>query len=75
VTALDSGAVAVADHDGCADRADEALASLRTHPLGAGACIAGVVEAEPESLVLLQTAFGGSRVVDMLVGDPLPRIC
>jgi hydrogenase expression/formation protein HypE len=58
-----------------ADRADEALASLRTHPLGAGACIAGVVEAEPESLVLLQTAFGGSRVVDMLVGDPLPRIC
>ena len=58
-----------------ADRADEALASLRTHPLGAGACIVGVVEAEPESLVLLQTAFGGSRVVDMLVGDPLPRIC
>ena len=58
-----------------AGRADEALASLRAHPLGAGACIVGEVEPEPEGLVLLQTAFGGSRVVDMLVGDPLPRIC
>jgi hydrogenase expression/formation protein HypE len=58
-----------------ADRADEALASLRAHPLGSEACIVGEVEPEPEGLVLLQTAFGGSRVVDMLAGDPLPRIC
>ena len=35
----------------------------------------GRVSEEPEGIVLLQTAFGGSRVVDMLVGDPLPRIC
>lgn len=35
----------------------------------------GEVRAEPQGLVLLDTAFGGSRVVDMLVGDPLPRIC
>jgi len=35
----------------------------------------GVVEAEPEGLVLLDTALGGSRIVDVLVGDPLPRIC
>ena len=35
----------------------------------------GEVRAEPAGLVLLDTALGGSRIVDMLVGDPLPRIC
>jgi hydrogenase expression/formation protein HypE len=55
--------------------AGAALAALGTHPLGAEAAIVGEVRAEPEGLVLLDTAFGGSRVVDMLVGDPLPRIC
>jgi len=58
-----------------AGRAEEALALLRAHPLGAEAAIIGEVEPEPKGLVLLQTAFGGSRVVDMLTGDPLPRIC
>jgi hydrogenase expression/formation protein HypE len=57
------------------DRAEDALALLRAHPLGAEAAIVGEVEPEPKGLVLLQTAFGGSRVVDMLAGDPLPRIC
>jgi hydrogenase expression/formation protein HypE len=57
------------------DRADEALALLRANPLGAEAQIVGEVEPEPAGLVLLQTTFGGSRVVDMLTGDPLPRIC
>ena len=57
------------------ERADEALAILRGHPLGAEAAIVGQVFEEPEGVVLLQTAFGGSRIVDMLVGDPLPRIC
>jgi hydrogenase expression/formation protein HypE len=52
-----------------------ALAALRSHPLGADAAIVGEVRPEPEGLVLLDTAFGGTRVVDMLVGDPLPRIC
>jgi len=33
------------------------------------------VVAQPEGVVALRTAFGGSRIVDMLVGDPLPRIC
>jgi hydrogenase expression/formation protein HypE len=56
-------------------RAEEALALLRAHPLGAEAAIVGEIEPEPKGLVLLQTAFGGSRVVDMLTGDPLPRIC
>ncbi len=58
-----------------ADAGDAALALLRSHPLGAGAAIVGEVRAEPAGLVLLETSFGGSRVVDMLVGDPLPRIC
>lgn len=55
--------------------ADEALALLRSHELGAHAVEIGVVEPEPEGLVLLDTALGGSRIVDLLVGDPLPRIC
>jgi hydrogenase expression/formation protein HypE len=57
------------------EAAGEALAVLRAHPLGADAAIVGEVREEPEGFVLLETAFGGSRIVDMLVGDPLPRIC
>ncbi|GAA4213558.1 hydrogenase expression/formation protein HypE [Microbispora amethystogenes] len=57
------------------EAAEEALAALRGHPLGAGAAIIGRVAADPPSLVLLRTAFGGTRIVDVLVGDPLPRIC
>jgi hydrogenase expression/formation protein HypE len=57
------------------DVAEEALAALRAHPLGAEAAFVGEVGAEPEGLVLLETSLGGSRIVDMLVGDPLPRIC
>jgi hydrogenase expression/formation protein HypE len=58
-----------------ADAADEALALLRAHPLGADAVLLGEVRTEPEGLVLLDTTLGGTRIVDMLVGDPLPRIC
>ena len=58
-----------------ADAADDALAALRAHALGRDAVIVGEVREEPEGLVLLDTALGGSRIVDMLVGDPLPRIC
>ena len=54
-------------------RPDAALAALAT-PLGAGDPI-GEVEAEPARVVVLLTSFGGTRIVDMLVGDPLPRIC
>lgn len=54
---------------------DAALAALRSHPAGAGAALVGEIHEEPPGLVLLETAFGGSRVVDMLAGDPLPRIC
>lgn len=58
-----------------AEDAEAALACLRADGLGADAAIIGTVAADPAGMVVLETAFGGSRVVDMLVGDPLPRIC
>jgi hydrogenase expression/formation protein HypE len=63
--------VAVVD----AAQADAALAALRSHPLGRAAAVIGTVKADPPTLVLLKTEFGGTRIVDMLIGDPLPRIC
>jgi hydrogenase expression/formation protein HypE len=56
-------------------QAEDALAALRAHPAGKQASVIGRVAADPAGLVLLTTAFGGTRIVDMLVGDPLPRIC
>jgi hydrogenase expression/formation protein HypE len=56
-------------------QADQALAALRAHPLGTGAAAIGRVTDEPPGIVRLKTAFGGTRIVDLLVGDPLPRIC
>ncbi|MCW2902417.1 MAG: hydrogenase expression/formation protein HypE [Streptosporangiaceae bacterium] len=58
-----------------ADVADAALETLRSHPVGAGAAVIGKIKDDPPGLVLLRTAFGGTRIVDLLVGDPLPRIC
>jgi hydrogenase expression/formation protein HypE len=55
--------------------ADAAVAALRTHPLGREAAVIGSIKADPPTLVLLKTEFGGTRIVDMLIGDPLPRIC
>jgi hydrogenase expression/formation protein HypE len=55
--------------------AETALAALRSHPLGELAAVVGEVRPAPPGMVFLETAFGGSRVVDMLAGDPLPRIC
>ncbi len=57
------------------DEAQAGLAALRSHPLGAEAAEVGQVVAEPAETVVLRTGFGGTRIVDMLVGDPLPRIC
>ena len=57
------------------EAAPAALAALRGHPLGAGAADIGVIRADDLPLVLARTPYGGSRIVDMLVGDPLPRIC
>jgi hydrogenase expression/formation protein HypE len=55
--------------------ADAAVAALQAHPLGAGAAVVGHVAEDPPGLVLLKTGFGGTRIIDLLVGDPLPRIC
>ncbi len=55
--------------------ADKALAAMRSHPLGQDAAIIGSVQAAPAGMVFLRTDIGGTRVLDMLVGDPLPRIC
>ncbi len=57
------------------EQAEAALAAMRAHPLGREAAIIGTVQAEPEGIVFLRTDIGGMRVLDMLVGDPLPRIC
>ena len=57
------------------DSADAVLAAMRTHPAGAEAVIVGEVLAEPAGHVILNTLFGGERVIDMLVGEQLPRIC
>ncbi|HEX2024282.1 MAG TPA: hydrogenase expression/formation protein HypE [Acidimicrobiales bacterium] len=58
-----------------ADEADAALAAMRAHPVGADAAVIGEIREEPPGIVILNTGFGGNRIVDMLVGDPLPRIC
>ena len=55
--------------------AEAALAALRCAPGCEDANEIGEVQAEPAGLVLVETGFGGRRVMDMLVGDPLPRIC
>ncbi len=57
------------------NEAAAAVAALRAHPLGERAAVIGQVVEAPTGMVALRTPFGGSRIVDMLVGDPLPRIC
>ena len=57
------------------DEADAALATLRAHPTGSDAVRIGTIHDDPPGIVVLRTAMGGTRIVDMLVGDPLPRIC
>lgn len=58
-----------------ADQQAAALDAMHADPVGRDAAIIGEVVDEPEEMVVLRTAVGGSRVLDMLVGDPLPRIC
>ena len=52
-----------------------ALAAMRARPEGAGACVVGRAVADHAGQVRMRTAFGGARIVDMLVGEQLPRIC
>ena len=55
--------------------ADIARATMLRHPLGRNAAVIGEVGVDPPGMVMTRTAFGGTRIVDLLVGDPLPRIC
>jgi len=58
-----------------ADQADAALAAMRAAPYGEKAAIIGEVAEGPAGKVYVRTAFGAKRVMDMLVGEQLPRIC
>lgn len=57
------------------ESADAVLEAMRRHPAGRDSAIIGEVQPAPRGGVVMSTAFGGTRVVDMLVGDQLPRIC
>lgn len=60
------------------DEAEAAVEAMRKSPYGRDACVIGSAQAVPDGgkpRVLLQTAFGGKRILDMLVGEQLPRIC
>ena len=57
------------------EAAEAVLAAMRAHADGCDAAIIGEVNAAPRGTVTMRTGFGGERVVDMLVGDQLPRIC
>lgn len=59
-----------------ADEVSESiLARMRENDYGRDACIIGEVKAEPQGIVAMVTGFGGTRIVDMLAGEQLPRIC
>jgi hydrogenase expression/formation protein HypE len=55
--------------------ADDALAAMRAHPLGANARRIGVAVPDHPAMVVMRTSFGATRIVDLLPGDQLPRIC
>jgi len=55
--------------------ADALVARMRQNTYGRDACVIGEVRAEPQGIVAMRTGFGGTRIVDMLAGEQLPRIC
>lgn len=57
------------------EAADSIVERMRQNQYGQGACIIGEVQAEPRGIVAMITGFGGTRIVDMLAGEQLPRIC
>ena len=58
-----------------AQDADRVLAAMKSHPLGRDAAVIGEVTNDHPGFVLMKTRVGGTRVVDMLSGEQLPRIC
>lgn len=57
------------------ERVEEALQAMRATPGGSASVCIGHIQPAPAGAVLARSAYGTSRVVDMLIGDPLPRIC
>jgi hydrogenase expression/formation protein HypE len=57
------------------DIAEAVIERMHQNEFGSGACVIGEVQAEPKGIVSMTTAFGGKRIVDMLAGEQLPRIC
>ena len=57
------------------EMADAVLRSMREHPLGRDAAIIGQVVADHPGMVLMKTGIGGTRVLDVMFGEQLPRIC
>jgi hydrogenase expression/formation protein HypE len=57
------------------EAAEAVLNAMRAHPLGRDAIRIGEVRKEPPGKVLLRTSIGSTRILDMMVGEPLPRIC
>jgi len=55
--------------------ADKLLAAMHADPLGKDAAVIGTVVADPHAFVQIETSFGGTRILDWLVGEALPRIC
>lgn len=55
--------------------ADALVGRMRETPVGRDACVIGEVRADPRGIVAMTTGFGGTRIVDMLAGEQLPRIC
>jgi hydrogenase expression/formation protein HypE len=55
--------------------AERGLAALHRAPGGSDAAVVGEVAEQPAGMVMVRTGFGGTRIMDMLIGDPLPRIC
>lgn len=57
------------------DCADDVVQAMRAHPLGAGAAVVGTVVSSGRPMVTMRTLFRTTRIVDMLAGEQLPRIC
>ena len=57
------------------DEAESLVEAMRSHPLGTSAAVVGAVAEEDDGKVFLSTAAGGKRILDMLTGEQLPRIC
>ena len=57
------------------DRAEAVLEAMRAHPQGGGAALIGECVADHPGTVVVETGLGGTRVVDLPLGEQLPRIC